>query len=440
MRFAYFILKFVLKYTLWIYYPRTRLVNPPTKRFARTIFASNHAASFMDPLVVASNQSPIVFFMTRSDVFVPWLKPLLWAAHMFPIYRSQDGVDTKAKNEEVFQKCTNVLKYGRSLLIFSEGFTDDKFIRRLKPIKKGAVRIGFGALEAMDWKKDVYLQAVGVNYSNPNTLGSDVLISNSDPIRLNDYKEAYLENPNKVITDLTSVLEKLMQDQLTHVEDKDWTDFHEQVMRLTKKGMNAIDFNMDFKLIERWNYSRSLAKWINTKENTEIDQMGRLRSNLDDYFKTLDKSFYDEHHLTQLENKSYSKMKDVLFFIFLAPVFLVGMLHNYPVYWWVKKFVEKSFKRKVFWGSVKMLMGALINGIYNIILVILLNKLIIHNTPVAWFYFFTVSPIAGVIAYSYAKRYKNFKVMNRLQKEDVSKAIAQRAELIKEINNLIPVA
>lgn len=440
MRFAYFILKFVLKYTLWIYYPRTRLVNPPTKRFARTIFASNHAASFMDPLVVASNQSPIVFFMTRSDVFVPWLKPLLWAAHMFPIYRSQDGVDTKAKNEEVFQKCTNVLKFGRSLLIFSEGFTDDKFIRRLKPIKKGAVRIGFGALEAMDWKKEVYLQAVGVNYSSPNTLGSDVLISNSDPIRLNDYKETYLENPNKVITDLTNKLEGLMQDQLTHVEDKEWADFHEQVMRLTKKGMNAIDFNSTLKLKERWNYSRNLARWINTPENLENDEMTRLRAKLKGYFTALENSDYDEHNLTQLEEKSQSNVKDVLFFVFLLPVFIIGMVHNYPVYWWLKRFVEKTFKRKVFWGSVKMLMGALLNGIYNILLVILLNKLLFNNTSFAWAYFFIVPPLTGVLAYAYAKRVHNYKIMKRLRREDVSNIMQERTELINEIKKNISVA
>jgi 1-acyl-sn-glycerol-3-phosphate acyltransferase len=95
----------------------------------------------MDPLVVASLRLPIVFFMTRSDVFTPISRPLLWASHMLPIYRQHDGEDTKAKNEEVFQKCSRILSFGRNLLIFGEGFTDDTFVRRLKPVKKGAVRI-----------------------------------------------------------------------------------------------------------------------------------------------------------------------------------------------------------------------------------------------------------------------------------------------------------
>lgn len=440
MRLIYFILKIVLKFTLWVYYPKIRLVNTPKKRFARTIYASNHAASFMDPLVVAGNQTPIVFFMTRSDVFVNWLKPILWAAHMFPIYRSQDGEDTKVKNEAVFKKCTEVLKFGRSLLIFSEGFTDDIFIRRLKPIKKGAVRIGFGALEDMNWKKDVYLQAVGVNYSDPNTIGSDVVISNSDPIRLNDYKEAYLENPNKVITELTATLEGLMQEQLTHVNDKEWSDFHEHVMRLTKKGMNAVDYDKNETLLNRWNYSRNLAKWINISETGEDRNLIGLRAKLQEYFNKLKASYFGEHHLTQLVDSSYNRFVHLFKLVVFFPIFILGLIHNYPTYWFVKRFVEKSFKRKVFWGSVKMLMGALVNGIYNILLVYFLNKLFFQFAPFAWGYFFTVPMLSGVIAYNYVKWYANFKVMERLKDEDVTAIIEERAELQKSIQSLIPVA
>mgnify|MGYP000029100951 CR=1 FL=1 len=85
-------------------------------------------------------------------------------------------VNTKEKNNEVFIKCTETLLRNRSLLIFGEGVTDDKFIRRLKSIKKGALRIGFTTLEACNWKEKVYVAAIGCNYSNPSRFGSDLLI------------------------------------------------------------------------------------------------------------------------------------------------------------------------------------------------------------------------------------------------------------------------
>src|SRR5690554_1792688 len=259
MRPLYFLLKLVLKLLLWIYYPRFKMIRSPQKRFSRTIYMSNHASSFMDPLVVAGSQPPIVFFMTRSDIFTPLLKPIFWAAHMLPIYRQHDGEDTKAKNEAVFNKCKNILKYGRSLLVFSEGFTDNTFIRRLKPIKKGAVRIGFVTLENINWEKKIYLQAVGVNYSDPDVLGSDCLISNGEPLCLNDYKEAYLKDPNKTIYELTLRMEKDMQNQLTDVRNKEMAPFHENIMRITRKGMHAVDTDRRISLVNRWKYSKNLA-------------------------------------------------------------------------------------------------------------------------------------------------------------------------------------
>ena len=292
----------------------------------------------------------------------------------------------------------------------------------------------------MNWEKDDYLHAVGVNYSDPNKLGSDVVVSNSNPILLNDYKEKYIQNPNKVIADLTNELERLMQDQLTHVKDKEWSNFHEYVMRLTKKGMNAVDYDKDLKLLERWNYSRNLANWVNVPENVENENLMGLRVKLAVYFDRFKTSYFDEIHLTQLYNKSFNKVNDLLYFLFLAPVFLIGLIHNFPAYLWVKRFVEKSFKRKVFWGSVKMLMGALINGVYNILLVLLLNKLIFQSAPIAWTYFLIVPPLSGVIAYSYAKKIQNFKIMQRLKVENVSDLLEQRTQLIQDIKTYIPVA
>ena len=65
MRFFYLILFFLLRYSLRIFYPRIKTVNAPKTFFGRTIYVSNHAASFMDPLVVATFRLPIVFFSNQ---------------------------------------------------------------------------------------------------------------------------------------------------------------------------------------------------------------------------------------------------------------------------------------------------------------------------------------------------------------------------------------
>ncbi|MEX1192072.1 MAG: 1-acyl-sn-glycerol-3-phosphate acyltransferase [Brumimicrobium sp.] len=440
MRPLYFLLKFLLKLPLWIYYPRFLNVNKPKKRFARTIFASNHAASFMDPLVIAQTQPPIVFFMTRSDVFKPFLKPILWASHMFPIYREIDGTDTKSKNEAVFRKCYRVLKYGRSLIIFSEGFTDDIFIRRLKPIKKGAIRIGFGALEYTNWKKKIYIRAVGVNYSNPNSIGSDVVISNSDPICLNDYRQRYEEDPNKTIYELTKHVEIKMREQLTDVRNTSWAPTHEYIMRLTRKGMNAVDTDKSIPLLKRWEYSKSLASWINEQDLDNNSRLIELKKKLKDYFDLLNNEKLEEQHIYKMSNQKWSKAKDLMYFILLAPIMVVGLIHNYLPYIFIKKFVEKAFRRKVFWGSVKMMLGIVAIGLFNIPF-IFLGYYLLCPSWLFWIgYSLTVAPLSGIVAYGYFKKMKAYRVIVNASKRNLSHIYSQREALINEIHELIPVA
>lgn len=440
MRPLYFFLKYLLKYPLWVYYPRLITVNKPKKRFARTIFATNHAASFMDPLVVAQCQPPIVFFMTRSDVFKPLLKPILWASHMFPIYRDIDGEDTKKKNETVFKKCYSVLKGGRSLLMFSEGFTDDVFIRRLKPIKKGAIRIGFGALEDMNWKKKIYIQAVGVNYSDPNTIGSDVVISNSDPICLNDYHDKFKEDPNKTIHDLTKLVEIKMREQITDVRKREWAPTHEFIMRLTKKGMNAVDSDKSIPLYKRWQYSKSLADWMNAQELDENDEMLRLKEDLKSYFDLLKKEKIEEKHVDAVVNRKWSKVRMKLYFALLWPLVILGLIHNYLPYKFIKNFVEKSFKRKVFWGSVKMTLGIVAIGLFNLIFVFL-GYYLIYPSWLIWIgYLFTVAPLSGMIAYGYFNKLDDYKKYNVALNKDLSEIATKREDLLKRIYKVIPVA
>lgn len=439
MRPLYAILYLTIKYPLRIFFPRQKLVNTHNRFLGRTIYVINHSSSFMDPLVFASMQKPIVFFMTRSDIFTPVMKPILWASHMFPIYRQQDDEDTKGKNEEVFKKCTGILKYGRNLLIFGEGFTDDVFIRRLKPVKKGAVRIGFTSLEQLNWKKKIYICAAGINYSDPGKTLGDVLISNSDKICLNDYKEQFLANPNKVINELTKHIEKLMKEQLTHVADKNMAPFHENVMKLTRKGMNADCRDTKIPLIKRWEYSRKLALWFNENVSESNEALMKLKSDLEDYFKLLKKFKIEEKYLFDVVQSKGSRTKEILSIILLFPLSILGFIHCGLFYWLIKRMVEKAFKRRVFWSSVKMLLGMIIIGLVNIPVIFIFYHFVYPSYWLGFAYYAGIG-IYGISAYIWVRQLKVFKIKGQMKKVSLDKFWKKRSELLERIKDLIPVA
>jgi len=433
-------MKGILKITLWVYFPRFKNVNQPKKLYSRTIYMCNHAASFMDPLAVVGSQSPIMFFMTRSDIFTPVMRPVLWASHMLPIYRQHDGVDTKKKNEEVFKKCAKILKNGRNLMVYSEGFTDNVFIRRLKPIKKGAVRIGFDTLENINWEKNVYLQAVGANYSDPNVVGSDCVVSNGDPICLNEYKAAYEEDKNKTISYLTQKMEKEMQAQITHVENADLAPFHEHIMRITRKGMNAIDSDFRIPLLERWKYSKKLANWFNENEVDKNVDLIDLKARLNAYFSKQEKLGVEETPLYTVLSNQRKKIRDIVAIVLLFPVMILGMISCYLPYKLIKSFVEKSFKRSVFWGSVKMLLGFVAIGVYNLILLILLTQFTALSAAFGFLYFILLLPIIGVVTHAWFKICSKHKKMSNITQKEIDEFGQERTELKNEIERLIPVA
>lgn len=436
MRLMYLILKITLRYCFLVYFKKIKSINSPKLLFGRTIYVSNHPASFMDPLVIAVINRPIVFFMTRSDVFTSFSKPFLWASHMIPIFRQHDGGDTKEQNKNTFKAANSALKSGRNLLIFGEGFTDDVFIRRLKPVKKGAARMGFAALEKFKWKKKIYIAACGNNYTDPSYMRSQLLISFSDRICLNDYKEAYLANPNKVINEITHNIEKMMREQITHVENKDWLEFHEQIMSITRKGMNNFSYDKNLSLEQRWKYSQKLANWLNEKQEL-TEELSQLKENLSQYFRLTKKlRLSDELIYEKTANGTLSRKTEVLQMILFFLPGILGFIHCAPVYFPIKKFVEKKFRRRVFWGSTKVVMGMIAMGIINIPIIFLFHAYV-HQCWLAAFSYYAMIGLFGLSAYLWFNAFKSYKEKGLVNKANTSAIQDKRRVLEEEIKRLI---
>jgi len=418
-----------------MYFRKIRLVNPTRKFFGSTIYVSNHASAFMDPMIIAVLRRPIVFFMTRSDIFTKWNHPFLSSAHMIPIYRQHDGGNAAEKNKRSFRKATEILASNRNLLIFGEGMTDDVFERRLKPLKKGALRIGFTALESTNWEKKIQIVGLGCNYTNPNVMGSDLLIAESEPIVLNDYREQYEENPSKTINELNRILELRLSGEITHIElDQDFA-FHEQVMKITRKGMDARCFDPRLSLVQRWGYSKALAHFVNQFQGVYPDKLTSLKMELSNYFDSLSTKGMTEEHFYQSQSKI--NVMGRLAFVLLAPIALLGFAHAYLPYILTKRFVEKSFKRKVFWCSTKMVLTMLLMQLFNLPILFLLPKF--FNLPfwVALLYFVNIG-FLSLLWYEWRRAFVNWKCIKQHKKGDASGELWQkREELICRIQDEI---
>jgi 1-acyl-sn-glycerol-3-phosphate acyltransferase len=418
-----------------MYFRKIRLVNPTRKFFGSTIYVSNHASAFMDPMIIATFRRPIVFFMTRSDIFTKWNHPFLSSGHMIPIYRQHDGGNAAEKNKTSFRKATEILASNRNLLIFGEGMTDDVFERRLKPLKKGALRIGFTALESTNWEKKIQIVGIGCNYTDPNVMRSDLLIAESKPIVLNDYREQYEENPSKTINELNRVLELLLSGEITHIElDQDFA-FHEQVMKITRKGMDPRCYDSQLTLVDRWKYSKGLAHFLNQFQGEYPEKLISLKEELSDYFEKLRANGMTEEHFYQSQRKTNGMNRWV--FVLLSPIALLGFIHAYVPYILVKRFVEKSFKRKVFWCSTKMVLTMVLMQFFNLPILFILPKFFGLTFWTALFYYVNIG-LLSLAWYEWRRAFVNWKSIKQHKKGILSQDLWQkREELICRIQDEI---
>lgn len=231
-----------------------------------------------------------------------------------------------------------------------------------------------------------------------------------------------------------------MQEQITHIENKDLSTFHEQIMMLTRRGMSATCSDHSIPLIDRWKYSKQLAKWLNEQTIEEGDRLFQLQKELEGYFNLQKRLRIEESYLYEFtKSKSGAKWKNLIFVLFMWPFMLLGLLHCGLFYWLVKRFVEKSFRRKVFWGSVKLMMGMVVMGLVNIPVVFLFHHFIYPSYWLGFLYYALIG-LLGLAAYQWFIHLKRYQVKSKMQKSDLTKIMAKRNELVEEISILINVA
>lgn len=407
MRPLYLFLRITLPYIFTVYYKRRKTIGAQKKYYAQTIFVCNHPSAFIDPLIIASAQKPIMFFLVRSDIFKPWLTPVTWACQMAPIYRAaEDGKESHEKNKDVLKGVQKVLINKKSVIIFGEGYTDNTFIRSLKPIKKGAARMAFAAMEACDWNQDIKVQATCINYTAPGKFRSEMAVVLAEPIHLLEYKELYQENPAKANTELTRRITAEMQAHLTYIEDKNHAPFLEHLLMLSRKGMNHENNDPALSLEDKLFYSRDLAQRIN-KEYKDSEQWQKLKEGTDSYFEDQKKTKVAEKDVFIYSSKNGKNIGlNILLLILLLPALLVGIAHGLIPYLLVKLFVEKKFKRPVFWSGVKQLLGATVFTLYNLPIFYLFHEYVYPSYWLALVYFLVVPAISFVLAYNWYKRLK----------------------------------
>ncbi|HLO82215.1 MAG TPA: 1-acyl-sn-glycerol-3-phosphate acyltransferase [Chitinophagaceae bacterium] len=375
------------------------------------VVISNHAASFLDAIVMGVMLKRSIHFYARGDIFKkPWVRYVLGQLHMIPIFSADLAKNDLHRNARSFDKGAEVLKNGGLLLIFPEGLS--RLERNIMPLKKGASRIILQAVDSSE-ETNVKVVPIGIHYSK-HAFRADLQMVVGEVLDASRYRQDYRENPPKTVNALTEVLEDIFREVVLYVQQNERSLIIEQQLEMLSNEQNK-KFSYDI-----FKKQKNLCDTVSMMDDQRIRDQKQLQ---DSYFSQLG---YQE-----LNDRCFTGgTRNALPFIFLMlgfPLFVAGALINIIPYLFGRYMADKKVTRADFYTSVLVAVSAFSYVIWLLIWMIVGIKLDSDLILLI----FAFSPFLAWIALWWMDEFKKWKFQNRFDTLSSSEP-----ELIKKLGVL----
>ncbi|MCX6224822.1 MAG: 1-acyl-sn-glycerol-3-phosphate acyltransferase, partial [Bacteroidia bacterium] len=307
------------------------------------VFAPNHQNALMDALVFVSTLPQQPIFLARADIFKSkFIARLLNFLKMLPVYRIRDGFRSLQKNNEVFDRCTEILSTGHTLCLFPEGNHSDK--RFFRPLKKGLARIAFEAEDQCDFKLGLKIIPTGIDYSNYENVRGRLTVSYADPITITDLKDLYRQDPQKAMKELNNRIRIHIE---PHMIEIPWEDIYYMVMDLrTIYGPRyRMLKNLPGKtLFDKFDGDKAMIQMIGNLRESHPEEIAQMNSLVMEYWKLVKNNNFRDHIPA---NSPYGFFKLFLNTLVVAigfPLHLYALINNYHLFRIPEWLSHKLFK------------------------------------------------------------------------------------------------
>jgi len=425
---GYEILRFFVKLIHDWFYRRIIIIgkkNIPQKK--PVVFAPNHQNALMDPLAIIFTNKLQTVFLTRSDIFHPIIVPVFSFLKMLPVYRIRDGADSLKNNERIFNKSVEILESNMSMALFPEALHFGK--RSLRPLKKAIPRIVFQAEEKNDFDLDIQIVPVGIYYDNYTDSNSLLQVNYGEPIRVNDFKKTYDENPKKAMLELRNAIAKGIKPLIIDIEDLDNYELYETLRYLLRKPA-ARKFKIKAPNKNWFIIDKKIIDIISNLDEESFDKLKNL------YEKFVEK--YRQTGLKSYEIKKTNWLKFIINNLMLVagfPIFVFALINNALPYFLLMNFLRKNVKDLQFHSSIKFGFGLFILPVYYLLLSLIPYAI---TGDYYWTYFILLA-VTGLITVKYKLLYKITKTHAALIRARVFRreSYAEMMNIFKQISDIV---
>lgn len=432
----YSVVKILMRLALKVYFRKQQIKGlehiPSDGPF---IIVANHPSTFLDAVSIAVLINQKINFLAKATVFKNKLvAKLLYKLNLVPIYRAQDNRTQLKENTAVFQACYEKLGNNGVLMIFPEGTSENE--RRLRPIKTGAARIALGTAKTHNYKKNVKILPVGLNYTNSSKFRSELSVAFGKPLETKDYIESYKNNETKTTRDLTSKIEESIKELIINIDNQEHDNLVEQLELIYKTEL-APNSNLPIDI------SQNIIKGIKHYQQYNPGTFNALKLKIENYFEKLLEAKVTDKSLGQ-NNKNaklfLSDIKSVFLLLFGFPFWLVGIAHSYLPYKLTRSVALSITKDEAFYGGLLMSLGSIL-FVFFYSLFILLSWFIFQNPLISLIYSVSL-PALGIFTIYYSrftrKFYYNWRFISKFysKKELIAELIIERKNILTELDQM----
>ncbi len=404
------------------------------------IFAPNHINALMDALAVLAAvpfKMPIVF-LARADIFNnKTAAKILRFTKIMPAFRMRDGMENLGKNNEIFERCIEVLDNKKALGIMPEG--NQGYERKIRPLVKGIFRIAFAAQQKYGTQPGVKIIPVGIDLGDYVKARKHIIVNFGKPIEISEYMNSFNENPVNATNELRS---RLKNDLSNLTMDLGTEKYYKCFEAATQIAANSIEkkSNTENYILDKFRIRQKVAEHlVETEQNQpeKIELLDKLCANYDEYLKKLK---LKDWVLSSGVLKKSGLFVEGIYLLISSFLFIYGLLLNIlpffgPVY--IRKNILKA-KDHGFFSSLHYVLAIIFTfPVFYLLQTLLFSS--VFNSP--WWLpviFFISQYFAGKFALNWNSRFKKYRAKIRyntlLKKNDktLSKAIDTRKK-IKEI-------
>ena len=248
------------------------------------IFALNHQNTLVDALALLATVKKQPVFMARADIFnTKIINNILTFLKILPIYRIRDGKESLRNNDAIFLKTVDVLKNKNGLVILPEG--SHLGIRRLRTLKKGISRIALQAEESNDYKLNIKIIPVGLDYSNYINFRSKLFVYFGEAIHVSDYYDAYKENSPRGMNLLRERVEEELKKYMIHIGNDEYYKMIDFLRKFYLPELNINTSKQPDKLFAEQKIIEKLNRFIEQKP----DEANQLKEKVGSFESLLQK-------------------------------------------------------------------------------------------------------------------------------------------------------